>query len=110
VEPGLTVVVSPVQLMDMDRFPYLRDFLGGYFHQDAYDEGQDDEGIIDDFKTSSWPFQRLGVRADIGRFLHEHREHVHRAFERTFSPGVTVARSDDEARAWLQNVEQALTD
>lgn len=94
----------------MDRFPYLRDFLGGYFHQDAYDEGQDDDAIIGGFKTSSWPFQRLGVRADIGRFLHEHREHVPRAFERTFSPGVTVARTDAEARAWLQKVDRALTE
>lgn len=96
--------------MNMDRFPYLRDFLGGYFHQDAYDEGQDDDAILSDFKTSSWPFQRLGVRADIGRFLHEHRDDVLRTFERTFSPGVTVASNDDEARAWLEKVAQALTE
>jgi hypothetical protein len=96
--------------MNMDQFPYLRDFLGGYFHQDAYDEGQDDDAILSDFKTSSWPFQRLGVRADIGRFLHEHRDDVLRAFERMFSPGVTVARNDDEARAWLEKVARALTE
>jgi hypothetical protein len=96
--------------MAMDRFPYLRDFLGGYFHQDAFDEGQDDDAIIGDFRASSWPFQRLGVRADIGRFLHEHHEQVLQAFERTFSPGVTVARSDDETRTWLQKVDRALAD
>lgn len=96
--------------MEMDGFPYLGDFLGGYFHQDAYDDGQDDDAIIADFKSSSWPFQRLGVRADIGRFLHEHREHVLAALERTFSPGVTIARNNDEARTWLQKVERALTD
>jgi hypothetical protein len=96
--------------MNMDRFPYLRDLLGGYFHQDAYDDGQDDDAILSDFKTSSWPFQRLGVRADIGRFLHEHRDYVLQAFDRTFSPGVTVASNDDEARAWLEKVARALTE
>ena len=94
--------------MEMDRFPYLRDFLGGYFHQDAYDEWQDDEAIVGDFKASSWPFQRLGVRADIGCFLHEHGDHLLETFERTISPGVTIAKSDDQARAWLQKVDEAL--
>jgi hypothetical protein len=30
------------------------------------------------------------------------------AFERTFSPGVTVAKSDDRVRGWLQKVDEAL--
>jgi hypothetical protein len=94
--------------MDMDRFPYLRDFLGGYFHQDAYDDGQGDDEIIRDFKASSWPFQRLGVRADVGRFLHEHREHLLETLERTFSPGVTIAENDEQARVWLQKFDEAL--
>jgi hypothetical protein len=94
--------------MEMDRFPYLRDLLGGYFHQDAFDEGRDDDAILVDFKGSSWPFQRLGVRADIGRFLHEHPEHLLEALERTFSPGVTIATSDEQAREWLQKIGEAL--
>lgn len=96
--------------MDMDRYPYLRDFLGGYFHQDAFDEGQDDGAIVEEFKATSWPFQRLGVRADIGRFLHEHADGLLKAFERTFSPGVTLASTDEQAQAWLRKVDAALAE
>jgi hypothetical protein len=66
--------------------------------------------IVEEFKAASWPFQRLGVRADIGRFLHEYPDDLLEAFERTFSPGVTVASSDEQARAWLRKVDGALSE
>ena len=92
----------------MAEFSYLNDFLGGYFHQDAYDEGQTDDDIVADFKASSWPYQRLGVRADIGRFLHQHGDHPLAALETLFRPALTLAETDEQARAWLEKVQAAL--
>jgi len=92
----------------MDQYPYLKAFLGGYFHQDAYDDAEDDDEIVRDFIATSWPHQRLGVRADIGRFLHEHPERLLAALNRTFSPDVILAEDDAGARAWLLKVDGAL--
>jgi hypothetical protein len=93
---------------EMDRYPYLKTLLGGYFHQDAYDDAENDDEVVEEFIATSWPYQRLGVRADIGRFLHEHPEGLLAALERTFSPGVILATDDAGVRAWLLKVEAAL--
>ena len=57
--------------------------------------------------ATSWPYQRLGVRADIGHFLHEHADHLLTDLVRIFSPGVILAEYDAGARAWLLKVEAA---
>ncbi len=85
-------------------YPYLAQFLGGYFHQDCYDDGALDLEIIDDFIASSWPYQRLGVRADIGKFLHEHGNDALRSLTALFAPDVLIGETDAEVRAWLAAV------
>ena len=92
----------------MQRFPYLSDLLGGYFHQDAYDDDQDDEAIMRTFRQTSWEYQRLGVRADIRRFLHQHAGELLNAVELAFRPCIIVGSTDDDARAWLMKIDALL--
>jgi hypothetical protein len=87
-----------------DPYPYLDHLLGSYFHQDALDDGETAEQIIEQFKATSHAYEVLGTRADIARFLalHEKEVRFREVFERTFRPDVIIGRTDDEARAWLQ--------
>jgi hypothetical protein len=94
--------------MHVESYPYLSTLLGGYFHQDAYDDGATEEDIVRDFIGSSWDYQRLGIRADIKRLLHEHDDHLLEAIQQAFRPAVIVGRNDDEARAWLLKIERML--
>jgi hypothetical protein len=94
-----------------DEFPYLRDLLGGYFHQDAFASQETVEDVIRDFKATSWEYQRLGVRADIQRLLHEHGDdRLLDNFNDAFSPDVIIGRTDDEARTWLKKIDTELRD
>lgn len=94
--------------MSTEVYPYLEQLLGAYFHQDAFDEAASEEEIIRDFKASSWTYQQLGVRADIQRLLHEHSDDLLDAVQRLFNPQVIIGHSNDEARAWLTKLDQAL--
>ena len=94
--------------MSTEVYPYLEQLLGAYFHQDAFDEVESEEDIIRDFKASSWSYQQLGVRADIQRLLHEHSDDLLETVQRLFNPQVIIGTSNDEARAWLTRVDQAL--
>lgn len=66
------------QLLNMarnhDNFYYLCGMLEGYFHQDCHDDGETNEDIVDEYIKTSWPYERLGLRADIQRFLHRQPE------------------------------------
>lgn len=88
---------------------YLNQLLGAYFHQDAYIDGESDESILSTYIESSWPYQRLGVRADILRFLHNHPTGIREAFEKTFVPDVSVGEEDEGVRRWLTKLEETLS-
>lgn len=92
----------------LEPFPYLANLLGGYFHQDAYDDGDTDEDIMREFRKTSWDYQRLGVRADIQRLLHQHGDHLVEAIQQAFQPAVIIGDTDDEARAWLTKIDRLL--
>ena len=98
-------MVAPLHI---EPFPYLSNLLGGYFHQDAYDFGDTDEDIMREFRQSSWDYQRLGVRADIRRLLHQHGDHLLEVIQKAFAPSVIVGETDDEARAWLTKIDRLL--
>lgn len=93
-----------------DEFPYLRDMLGAYFHQDAFASGDTVDTIVADFKASSWDYQRLGVRADVRRLLHEEGGHLLATLQNVFSPHVTIGGSDAEVRTFLETVDAALNE
>jgi hypothetical protein len=89
----------------MESYPYLSDLLGGYFHQDAYDDDATHESIMQTFRESSWDYQRLGVRADIKRFIHQHADNLLTDFKETFEPDIIVGESNEDTRAWLMKIE-----
>jgi hypothetical protein len=93
-------MISPIR---RDDYPYLRNLLGAHFHQDAFDApGTTDQDILREFRETSWEYQRLGVRADVQRLLHEHGgAHLLEVITEVFAPNVIIGRTDDEVRAWL---------
>jgi hypothetical protein len=95
--------------MENNPYPYLDQLLGGYFHQDAYVDGDTDESILANYIQTSWDYQRLGVRADILRFLHNHPSETKQAVESTFQPDITVGKDDAAVRYWLLMLLHSLT-
>jgi hypothetical protein len=94
--------------MHIQQYPYLSELLGGYFHQDAFDDGESDDDVIRNFIQTSHVYQRLGVRADVQRFLHQHRGELVKAVEKAFAPGVVLWENDEELEAWLRKLDAML--
>lgn len=94
--------------MYLEEFPYLSQLLGGYFHQDCYDDGATNEDIMRDFNKTTWDYTRLGVRADIHRLLHKYRDRLLEAIQQAFSPAIIIGETNDEARAWLLKIDALL--
>jgi hypothetical protein len=94
--------------MHIQQYPYLSELLGGYFHQDAFDDGETDDDIIREFIATSHAYQRLGVRADVQRFLHQHRGELVTAVQKAFAPGVILGESEEELDGWLGKLERML--
>lgn len=87
--------------MPQEVYPYLEQLLGAYFHQDAFDSGETVEEIIEDFKATSWDYQRLGARADIQRVIHQHPDDLLITIQSLFAPQVVMGDNDAEVRDWL---------
>lgn len=94
--------------MYLQNYFYLSELLGGYFHQDAFDDGESDEDVIRDFVKTSHAYERLGVRADVQRFLHRHRGELRNAMEQAFAPDVILGESEEELEAWLRKLDEIL--
>jgi hypothetical protein len=94
-----------------DPYPYLDHLLGSYFHQDAFDDGDTDEQIIEQFKTTSHAYEVLGVRADIQRYMAQHEGQIGflQHFKNTFNLQVILGETDDEARQWLRKALEVLS-
>ena len=95
--------------MYIQQYPYLSELLGGYFHQDAFDDAETDDDVIRDFIQTSHAYQRLGVRADVQRFLHQHRGELVKAVEKAFAPSVVLWENEEELEAWLRKIDGMLT-
>lgn len=89
-------------------YPYLAQFLGGYFHQDCMIHGETEASIIAEYIRTTHPYQRLGLRADVERFLHQHAENTLSQFEAAFAPDVALADDDVGLTAWLRALIQRL--
>jgi hypothetical protein len=95
--------------MTDESYPYLARLLGGYFHQDCYDDGDDDAAILADYVATSHDYDMLGTRADIARFLHQHDDAL-KAVEAIFRPSISLGDSNDEVRQRLTMFSGALRD
>jgi hypothetical protein len=96
--------------MTAETYPYLAQLLGAYFHQDCYDDGSDDEAILADFVATNHDYDVLGTRADIDRFLHQHRDDALTAVEKLFQPSIILGKSDSEVRRQLEMFAKFLRD
>ena len=70
--------------------------------------GRSDAEIVAEFAGSSREYQRLGVRADVLRFLAKHEGQLVQAVQQAFAPSVRVGGTESEVREWLSNVEAQL--
>lgn len=91
-----------------ESYPYLAHLLGAYFHQDCYDDGETDAEIIADFIASTWPYQRLGTRADIERLLHQHADDLLTAINALFQPDIEMPGTATETADWLRGIAARL--
>lgn len=87
-----------------DAYYYLDAMLGGYFHQDCYDDGQTVEDIINEYIKTNWPYTRLGLRADIERLLHLHPSDAFDAMNRLFSMNAYPQLDNESMARWLREV------
>ena len=78
--------------------------LGGYFHQDCYDDDETVEDIIAECIKSNWPHTRLGLRADIERFLHRHPDDPLDAMRSLFSMSATPQLDNESMAQWLREL------
>ena len=95
-------------MLRTDPYPYLAHLLSAFFHQDAFDDGETSDSILHKFKSVSQPYEAVGARADIERFLHQESDALLDAFESTFAPDLILARSDEDLRAWMQRALDVL--
>ena len=56
----------------MTAYPTVGSFLGGYMHQDWYDEYPDEWAALDDFLADGPPENARAFRTEIGALLTEH--------------------------------------
>ena len=91
-----------------ETYPYLAHLLGAYFHQDCYDDGETDAEIIADFIASTWPYQRLGTRADIERLLHQHADDLLVTINTLFKPDIEMPSPHEATADWLRAVAAKL--
>ena len=56
-----------------ETFPNLRQFLGGYFHQDWMHDASDPDGVIKLFVGDSKKDALAGVRSELTKLLNQER-------------------------------------
>ena len=86
-----------------DDYYYLDGMLG-YFHQDAYSFGDTNEDIIAEYIKTNWPYDRLGLRADIQRFLHRQPDDSFDAMIKIFSMTAYPQLDNQSMAQWLREV------
>jgi hypothetical protein len=90
-----------------DGYYYLDGMLG-YFHQDCAMNGETVEDIINEYIKTNWPYDRLGLRADIARFLHRHPDDPFDAMVKLFSMNAYPQPDNESMSNWLREVSMRL--
>jgi hypothetical protein len=93
---------------DHGGYHYLNDLLSGYFHQDCYDDGATNDDIVNEYVKTNWPYDRLGLRADIERFLHAHPDDSFDEMKRIFSMSAYPELDNERMKQWLATVVKQL--
>ncbi len=87
-----------------DSYYYLDDMLGSYFHQDCYDDDETVEDIVAEYIKAAWPYERLGLRADIERFLHRYPNDPLDAMRKFFRNDATPQLDNESMARWLREL------
>ena len=90
------------------QFLCFERFIGEYFHKDCYANGDTNDEIVEAYIRSNWPYQRLGLRADIERFLHENANDALDALNREFYLGAYPQPDNLSMANWLRAVASRL--
>ena len=98
--------MSPPYLQE--PYPFLRQLLGGWFHQDFDIDGETLEEILAKFKSVTPGAEVLGVKSDIETFLKNSGNDLDNEFVRLFQPDIDPAGWDMTTREWLMRIDEIL--
>jgi CdiI immunity protein len=92
--------------MDNDifkTFPYLAQFMGGYFYQSALEYSDSEEAIFDEFFSieDGAPWYNLGLWCDIKRIIDLHPQNLLANFDELIEPDYIIGNNDAQAKEWL---------
>ena len=94
--------------MTKSPYPHLDRLLGGYFHQDCYDDGESDGDIVANYIDTQSEAAVAATLRDIERFVADHPTGMLTAFERAFNPSILIGENDGEAKDWLTTIASRL--
>src|SRR5262249_52333321 len=91
-----------------ESYPFLRQLLGGGFHQDFDIDGDTLEEILAKFKSVTPEGGILGVKSDIETFIKNSRDALCKQFVAHFQPEVDPRRWGMTTREWLMRIHEIL--
>ncbi len=84
-------------------FPYLFQFMGGYFYQSVLEFSDSEEAILDEYFSvqngASWPV--MGLWCDIQRMIVYCSDDLLKNFNELIEPSYIIGNNDAEAKTWL---------
>ncbi len=89
-------------------FPYLANFLGGWFHQDFDLEGDTVGEVVQAFARVSDPQEWHDLLADIDRFVQSHGPDLDGTFQVMFNPDIDPRAFAGSTGAFLQEIARTL--
>jgi hypothetical protein len=94
--------------MTRPEYPAIAELMDGMFHQDFDLVGSTVAEIISAFRDATPPEERLGLKAEIIRFLSEHGNDLDEAFELMFRPDIIPSAFSGSTRAFLEEIRDLL--
>jgi len=91
-----------------ESYPFLRQLLGGWFHQDFDIDGDTLEEILAKFKSVTPEVEILGVKSDIETFIKNSGDALDNEFVAHFQPDVDPAGWGMTTREWLMRIHEIL--
>lgn len=94
--------------MSDSLYPDLEQFLSAYFHQDWGDDQESETDVLANYLQSTWRDEVMRTIEQIERYLRDHPTSLLEAFERDFTPMISIGTNDEEARTWLADTCELL--
>lgn len=91
-----------------EPYPFLRQLIGSWFHQDFDIDGETLEDILSGYKSVTEEEQILGVKAEIEKFIEESGDKIDDRFIELFRPDVDPAGWGMTTKEWLTQIHDIL--